>query len=60
MIKIDGSTRVRNKAYTSPAILVELDLEARAGGSPKSPEADSRFNPLGVPPTDPDTLPTGG
>jgi hypothetical protein len=59
MIKIDDSTRVRNKAYTSPAVLIELDLEARAGGSPKSPEADSRFNLPGTP-ADPDTLPTGG
>jgi len=53
MIKIDGSTRVRTKAYTSPAILVELDLEARAGGSVQSPKADPRLDPL----ADPDTLP---
>lgn len=33
MIKIDGSYRIHNKVYTSPAIVIELDLEARAGGS---------------------------
>jgi hypothetical protein len=59
MIKIDNSTRVRTKSYTSPAIVVELDLEVRAN---TSAPLDPRFNPRGdgLPPADPDTLPSGG
>ena len=59
MIKIDNSTRVRNK-YISPAIVVELDLEVRANNSTPT-GGDPRFNnPRNQPPADPDTLPSGG
>jgi hypothetical protein len=58
VIKIDNSTR--KKLYVSPEIVVELDLEARAGGS--APGGDPRYNRPGesVPSSDPDALPTGG
>lgn len=49
----------RKKLYTSPEIVVELDLEARAGGT--TPGGDRRNGrPEGAPPADPDTLPSGG
>jgi len=60
MTKIDNSTRVRTKLYTSPAIVVELDLEVRANNSTP---LDPRYNPRGnngQPPAAPDTLPSGG
>jgi hypothetical protein len=58
MIKIDNSNR--KKLYASPEIVVELDLEARAGSTPGG--GDPRYKRPGesVPPADPDALPAGG
>lgn len=47
----------RKKLYISPEIVVELELEARAGGTVPAPPSGNRRDSA---PSDPDELPSGG